>query len=65
MADSKPFTIISNNCQVVMFVTRDYGLKSQAIFKQFLGKEKIDNDTDNFRKYINLYDLISGKFNKR
>lgn len=48
----------------VAFVTRDYGLKSQAIFKQFLGKEKIDNDTDNFRKYINLYDLIIGKFNK-
>lgn len=49
----------------VAFVTRDYGLKSQAIFKQYLGKEKIDNDTDNFRKYINLYDLISGRFNKR
>lgn len=47
----------------VTFVIRDYGLQSQVIFKQFLGKEKIDNDTDNFHKYINLYDLISGKFN--
>ena len=49
----------------VVFVTRDYGLKSQVIFKQFMGKEKIDNDTDNFRKYINLYDLIIGKFNNQ
>lgn len=48
----------------VTFVTRDYGLRSQVIFKQFFGKEKIDNDTDNFCKYINLYDLISGRFNK-
>lgn len=48
----------------VVFTHKDYGLKNQAVYTEFKKTGYIPNDTDNFRKYINLYDLISGRFNK-
>lgn len=47
-----------------VFTHQDYGLKNQVIYTEFKKTGYIPNDTDNFRKYINLYDLISGKFNE-
>lgn len=44
----------------IVFTTKDYGLKSQIIFKDYLGEEQILNDTLNFRKYVNLENLING-----
>ena len=38
----------------VIFVTKDYGLASQILFRDYLNKDEIKNDTTNFRKYINL-----------
>lgn len=38
----------------VIFVTRDYGLKSQILFKECEGIKEVNNDTTNFRKYIDL-----------
>lgn len=46
----------------VVFTHKDYGLKNQVIYKEFQHEGFIPNDTDNFRKYINLCDLISGDF---
>lgn len=43
-----------------LFVSRDYGLKCQVIYKEYEDKGLVENDTNNFRKYINLYDLING-----
>lgn len=48
----------------VVFTHKDYGLKNQVVYTEFKKIGYIPNDTDNFRKYINLYDLISGRFNK-
>lgn len=49
-----------------IFTTKDYGLKSQVIFKEWLGQGEIKNDTSNFRKYINLENWINGlPFKKR
>ena len=48
----------------VVFTHKDYGLKNQVIYIEFKKTGYIPNDTDNFRKYIDLYDLISGKFNE-
>ena len=38
----------------ILFVTKDYGLRSQVIFKEYAGDVEIKNDTLNFKKYINL-----------
>jgi len=43
-----------------IFTTKDYGLKSQVIFKEWAGKSEIENDTSDFRKYINLENWING-----
>lgn len=48
----------------VVFTHKDYGLKNQVVYTEFKKIGYIPNDTDNFRKYIDLYDLISGRFNK-
>jgi len=45
----------------IVFVTKDYGLRSQVIFKEYRHKDHIVDDTNNFKKYVNLYKLISGK----
>lgn len=44
-----------------VFTTKDYGLKSQVIFKECLGENEILNDTTNFRKYVDLIKLINGE----
>ena len=44
----------------VLFTTRDYGLKSQVIYKEYLNKGDIKNNTAHFRKYVNLTNLING-----
>lgn len=41
-----------------VFVTKDYRLKSQVIFKKFINKEEVSNDTVYFRKYVNLIKFI-------
>ena len=48
----------------VVFTHKDYGLKNQVVYTEFKKIGYIPNDTDNFRKYIDLYDLISGRYNK-
>ena len=47
----------------IVFTTRDYGLNSQIIFKDYLGCEEVRNDTLHFRKYINLIKWINGDDN--
>jgi uncharacterized protein (DUF1919 family) len=44
-----------------VFTTKDYGLKSQVIYKEWYGKDEIKNDTTDFRKYVNLENWINGK----
>lgn len=41
------------------FVHKDYGLKSQIIFKDCLSEKEVSNDTFAFRKYINLIKWIN------
>ena len=43
-----------------IFTTKDYGIKSQVIFKEWEAQGEIKNDTSNFRKYINLENWING-----
>lgn len=50
----------------LIFVSADYGLGSQIIYDDFLGKGEVPNDTLHFRKYVNLINLIDGQpFKKR
>ena len=43
-----------------VFVHRDYGIGSQIIFRDFMKEKEVINDTNNFRKYINLCKWIKG-----
>lgn len=43
-----------------IFTTKDYGLNSQVIFKEWVGYGEIKNDTSDFRKYIVLENWING-----
>lgn len=43
-----------------IFTTKDYGLSSQVIFKEWMDKPEIENDTTLFRKYIIPENLING-----
>lgn len=45
----------------LVFTTKDYGLQSQVIFGDFLGKDEVSNDTLHFRKYVDLIKLINGE----
>lgn len=49
----------------LVFTSNDYGLQSQIIFGDYLGKKEVSNDTLHFRKYIDLVQLINGKSNFR
>lgn len=42
-----------------VFVTKDYGLKSQVIFKDCSNMDFIPNDTTNFRKFINIINRLN------
>lgn len=44
-----------------VFVSKDYGLKSQVVFRDYLDLGEVPNDTTNFRKYINLSHFLMGK----
>lgn len=44
-----------------IFTTRDYGIESQIIFKEFLGCEQVLDDTTLFNKYVNVRNLVTGK----
>jgi len=37
-----------------VFVSKDYGLNSQIVFKDWLDQCEVPNDTTNFRRYINV-----------
>ena len=54
------FDSLSTNKKFI-FTTRDYNLKSQVIFRDYLGKEEVYNDTLHFRKHIDLIKLINGE----
>lgn len=45
----------------IAFVTKDYGLRSQVIWKGEHDGEVIPIDTIDFRRFVNLYDLVNGK----
>lgn len=49
----------------LIFTTKDYGLTSQVIFKEYFGKNEVKDDTTLFNKYINLSKLINGEPFKR
>lgn len=49
----------------LLFTSADYGLDSQVIFGDWLGKGEVVNDTLHFRKYVDLINLINGKPFKR
>ena len=44
-----------DNPNKFVFVTKDYGLKTQVIFKDCAGMDYIPNYTTNFRKSILLF----------
>lgn len=45
----------------VIFVTHDYGLKSQILFGECAGLSEIKNDATNFRKYIHLHKWLRNR----
>lgn len=55
----KLFDELPSNNKFV-FVSHDYGLESQVIFKKMLNKKEVSNDTVYFRRYINLISFIKG-----
>lgn len=44
-----------------IFTTRDYGIQSQVIFKEYLGKDQVKDDTTLFNKYINCTKLVKSE----
>lgn len=44
----------------LVFVTRDYGLDSQVVYHEYDGQDDIRNNTAQFRKYVNLENLVNG-----
>ena len=48
-----------------IFVSTDYGVKSQVIMKEYKGMKETPDDTTHFKKYINLVRLINGQPFKR
>lgn len=57
--DSLPFD------RKFIFTTRDYGIESQVVFKEYLGQAQIKDDTTLFNKYIDLTKLVKGQPFKR
>lgn len=43
-----------------VFVSQDYQLQSQIVFKDWLGRGEVLNDTTNFRRYINIINWLNG-----
>lgn len=42
-----------------VFVSQDYNIESQVVFKDWLGKGFVPNDTTNFRKFINVINWLN------
>ena len=42
----------------IVFVHKDYGLASQIICKEFAKQGEVTNDTDQFRRHVNLIKLV-------
>lgn len=42
-----------------VFTSKDYGLESQVIFKEYFNQGMVRNDTPLFRKYINLIKFLN------
>lgn len=58
--DVKSFDLLKFSRKFI-FTTRDYGLDSQIVFKEYIGKEQVIDDTTLFNKYVNLKNMILGK----
>lgn len=48
-----------------VFVHKDYGFESQIVCKEFAKKGEVTNDTDEFRRHVNLIRLVRGDNYKR
>ena len=46
--------------QKFVLVHKDYGLKSQIVCEEFSRSGEVSNDTDEFRRHVNLIKLIKG-----
>lgn len=46
-----------------VFVHKDYGLNTQILWREYANKGEVSNDTDHFRRHINLIALVKGKQN--
>lgn len=44
-----------------VFVTKNYGIKSQVIFGDYFGQDRIQDDTTNFRRYVDIISWINEK----
>ena len=55
--DSLPFE------RKFVFVHKDYGLNTQILWSEYADNGEVSNDTDHFRRHINLIALIKGKQN--
>lgn len=44
-----------------IFTTRDYGVDSQIIFREYYLQDQVKDDTTLFNKYISIKNLVSGK----
>ncbi len=56
--DLKSFDSLPTQNKFV-FVSEDYGLESQIVFKEYRGMHSVPNDTTLFRKYINLTGFLN------
>ena len=43
----------------IIFTTKDLGLKSQVIFKEYEGDDQIADEITHFRRYVNLIELVN------
>ncbi len=59
MFDSLPYQ------EKFVFVHKDYGLESQIICNEFASTKEVGNDTDYFRRHVNLIKLVKGENYKR
>ena len=44
----------------LVFTHKDYGLKSQVIYREFKNQKEVPNDTMHFSRYVDLINLVNG-----
>lgn len=49
-----------NATRKLLFVHKSYGLQSEIVYKEFSNDSEVLNDTNNFRKYVNLIKWVKG-----